>query len=118
LLSLQLPGDYFAINTALSFDQLASMGFPVDRVKELSEIVQVNVVGRPDGAVSLAVGMASNLGVLPGMKGLMPYWYNFALMFEALFILTTVDTGTREEHPIFQAVSSIEWCCAFSLTSQ
>jgi carbon starvation protein len=90
-----LPGDYFAINTTLSFDQLASMGFPIDRVKELSEMVQVNVVHRPGGAVSLAVGMASILGGLPGMRGLMPYWYNFALMFEALFILTTVDTGTR-----------------------
>jgi carbon starvation protein len=90
-----MPGDYFAINTTLPFDQLAAMGFPVDRVKELSAMVQVNVVGRPGGAVSLAVGMASILGSLPGMKGLMPYWYNFALMFEALFILTTVDTGTR-----------------------
>jgi carbon starvation protein len=90
-----LPGDYFAINTTLSFNQLAAMGFPIDRVKELSDMVQVNVVGRPGGAVSLAVGMASILGSLPGMKGLMPYWYNFALMFEALFILTTVDTGTR-----------------------
>jgi carbon starvation protein len=39
--------------------------------------------------------MASILSAIPGMKGLMPYWYNFALMFEALFILTTVDAGTR-----------------------
>jgi carbon starvation protein len=39
--------------------------------------------------------MASIFGSIPGFKGLMPYWYNFALMFEALFILTTVDTGTR-----------------------
>ena len=90
-----LPGDYFAINTTLSIDQLAAIGFPVDRIKELSDMVQVNVMGRPGGAVSLAVGMASILGSLPGMKDLMPYWYNFALMFEALFILTTVDTGTR-----------------------
>jgi carbon starvation protein len=39
--------------------------------------------------------MASIFSAIPGMKGLMPYWYNFALMFEALFILTTVDAGTR-----------------------
>ena len=101
-----LPGDYFAINTTLSFKQLAALGFPIDRVKELSEMVQVNVVGRPGGAVSLAVGMASILGGLPGMKGLMPYWYNFALMFEALFILTTVDTGTRVARFLVQEMGS------------
>ena len=43
----------------------------------------------------MAVGMSSILSHIPGMKSLMPYWYNFALMFEALFILTTVDAGTR-----------------------
>jgi carbon starvation protein len=93
--TILIPGDYFAINTKLSFDQLALMGFPVQRIHELSAMVGVDVAGRPGGAVSLAVGMASILGNLPGMKSLMPYWYNFALMFEALFILTTVDTGTR-----------------------
>jgi carbon starvation protein len=55
----------------------------------------VNVEHRPGGAVSLAVGMSSILSAIPGMKTLMPYWFNFALMFEALFILTTVDAGTR-----------------------
>jgi carbon starvation protein len=83
------------------------MGFPIDRVKELSVMVQVNVVGRPGGAVSLAVGMASILGSLPGMKGLMPYWYNFALMFEALFILTTVDTGTRVARFLVQEMGGV-----------
>jgi len=90
-----IPGDYFAINTTLTADKLAAMGFPVSRITELSALVGVNVAGRPGGAVSLAVGMASILGGIPGMKGLMAYWYNFALMFEALFILTTIDTGTR-----------------------
>lgn len=93
--TILIPGDYFAINTKLSFDQIAALGFPVQRVMELSSMVEVDVAGRPGGAVSLAVGMASILGSLPGLKHLMPYWYNFALMFEALFILTTVDTGTR-----------------------
>ncbi|MHB9155625.1 MAG: carbon starvation CstA family protein [Endomicrobiales bacterium] len=93
--TILIPGDYFAINTKLTFEQLAALGFPVERIGELSSMVGVDVAGRPGGAVSLAVGMASILGNLPGMKGLMPYWYNFALMFEALFILTTVDTGTR-----------------------
>ncbi len=89
------PGDYFAINSRLSFDALAALGFPVERISELSQLVKIDVSGRPGGAVSLAVGMASIFSAIPGMKGLMPYWYNFALMFEALFILTTVDAGTR-----------------------
>ena len=93
--TILIPGDYFAINTSLSFEALAGLGFPVERVRELSSMVGTDVAGRPGGAVSLAVGMASILSGIPGMKGLMPYWYNFALMFEALFILTTVDTGTR-----------------------
>ena len=71
------------------------MGFPVSRIDEFSRLIGVNVSGRPGGAVSLAVGMTSILTSIPGLKGLMSYWYNFALMFEALFILTTVDTGTR-----------------------
>ena len=45
--------------------------------------------------MSLAVGMAQIFSGLPGMRGLMAYWYHFAIMFEALFILTTIDSGTR-----------------------
>ncbi len=97
-----IPGDYFAINTTLSPDKLASIGFPTASITELSRMVGVNVAGRPGGAVSLAVGMAYIFSGLPGMKGLMPYWYNFALMFEALFILTTVDAGTRVARFILQ----------------
>ena len=93
--SVLIPGDYLAINTMLLPDALAAMGFPVSRVQELSQLVEVDVAGRPGGAVSLAVGMASIFSALPGMAGLMAYWYQFALMFEALFILTTIDTGTR-----------------------
>jgi carbon starvation protein len=104
--TILIPGDYFAINTTLTFEKLASMGFPVSRIQELSAMVEVNVVGRPGGAVSLAVGMASILGSIPGMKHLMPYWYNFALMFEALFILTTVDTGTRVARFLVQEMGS------------
>ena len=71
------------------------MGFPVSHINELSRMVEVDVSGRPGGAVSLAVGMASIFSGLPGMSGLMAYWYQFALLFEALFILTTIDAGTR-----------------------
>ncbi|CAG1770084.1 partial Peptide transporter CstA, partial [uncultured bacterium] len=104
--TILIPGDYFAINTNLSFDELAQLGFPVSRIFELSQDVGTDVAGRPGGAVSLAVGMASIFSSLPGMKALMPYWYNFALMFEALFILTTVDTGTRVARFILQELGS------------
>jgi len=93
--TILIPGDYFAINTKMTAAALAALGFPVDQIKNISAMVGVNVEGRTGGAVSLAVGMASIFSHLPGMKRLMPYWYNFALMFEALFILTTVDAGTR-----------------------
>ncbi|MBI4702944.1 MAG: carbon starvation protein A [Deltaproteobacteria bacterium] len=93
--SVLVPGDYFAINSTLGADALTGLGFAPERIEELSRLVGTNVAGRPGGAVSLAVGMASVFAALPGMKHLMAYWYNFALMFEALFILTTVDTGTR-----------------------
>jgi len=100
--TILIPGDYFAINTKLPFDALSALGFPVSQIQGLSQAVGVDVAGRPGGAVSLAVGMAYIFSSLPGMKDLMPYWYNFALMFEALFILTTVDTGTRVARFILQ----------------
>ena len=62
---------------------------------ELAQQVGEQVQGRPGGAVSLAVGMAYIFSSIPFMKGLMSYWYHFAIMFEAVFILTAVDTGTR-----------------------
>ncbi|HZS12394.1 MAG TPA: carbon starvation CstA family protein, partial [Nitrospirales bacterium] len=100
--SVLAPGDYFAINTTLPADALAALGFPIDRIGELSRLVEVDVAGRPGGAVSLAVGMASIFAGLPGMSGLMAYWYQFALLFEALFILTTIDTGTRVARYLIQ----------------
>jgi carbon starvation protein len=103
--SVLLPGDYLAINTILSQDMLASMGFPPARIDDLSRLVETDVAGRPGGAVSLAVGMASIFAALPGMAGLMAYWYQFALVFEALFILTTIDTGTRVARYLIQEMA-------------
>ncbi len=100
--SVLVPGDYFAINTTLTPETLTAMGFAPSRIAELSRLVEADVAGRPGGAVSLAVGMASIFSALPGMAGLMAYWYQFALVFEALFILTTIDTGTRVARYLIQ----------------
>ena len=100
--SLLIPGDYFAMNTRLSADALAAMGYPVANIDALSQLVETDVAGRPGGAVSLAVGMAWIFSSLPGMAGLMAYWYQFALLFEALFILTTIDAGTRVARYVVQ----------------
>jgi carbon starvation protein len=67
----------------------------VSNLPSLESAVGETVAGRPGGAVSLAVGMAQIFSGLPGMRHLMDYWYHFAIMFEALFILTTIDAGTR-----------------------
>jgi carbon starvation protein len=87
------PGDYFAINVPAQ--KFAAMGVPPVNLDELAREVGETIAGRPGGAVSLAVGFAQIFTALPGMKGLMSYWYHFAIMFEALFILTTIDAGTR-----------------------
>jgi carbon starvation protein len=97
-----IPGDYFAINTMLSFSELDSLGFPVHDIKKLSSMIGVDLAGRPGGAVSLAVGMAYIFSSIPFLKHLVAYWYQFALMFEALFILTTIDAGTRVARYVVQ----------------
>lgn len=88
-----VPADYFAINAAPKAFQALNMA-PVN-LPALSAAVGEQVQGRPGGAVSLAVGMAYIFSSIPFMKGLMSYWYHFAIMFEAVFILTAVDAGTR-----------------------
>jgi carbon starvation protein len=100
-----VPGDYFAINTKLSFSELAATGFPVQEITRLSSLIGVDLAGRPGGAVSLAVGMSYIFSSIPFMQHLMAYWYQFALMFEALFILTTIDAGTRVARYIVQELA-------------
>jgi carbon starvation protein len=102
--SILVPGDYFAINTKLSVDALGALGYPVAHIQELSRLVEQEIMGRPGGAVSLAVGMAAIFSSLPKMQNLMAYWYQFALLFEALFILTTIDAGTRVARYLTQAI--------------
>jgi carbon starvation protein len=101
------PGDYFAINTTAPV--FANLHIPVVNLPDLQAAVGENVTARPGGAVSLAVGMAQIFAALPGMKGLMAYWYHFAIMFEALFILTTVDSGTRVGRFLVQEFGGRLW---------
>ncbi|MBC8014526.1 MAG: carbon starvation protein A, partial [Sporomusaceae bacterium] len=97
-----IPGDYFAINTPPAV--FAKLNIPAVNIQHLSELVGMDVSGRPGGAVSLAVGMASIFSSIHGMGHLMNYWYQFVIMFEALFILTTIDAGTRVARYILQDI--------------
>jgi carbon starvation protein len=95
-----LPLDYFQINVPVEklqaiLPKLHAMGFTESNIDQLSAAVGEKIAGRTGGAVSLGVGMAFIFSSIPGMGHLMSYWYHFAIMFEALFILTTIDAGTR-----------------------
>ncbi len=87
------PADYFAIN--VSPEKFAKLGINPVMLEQLSRQVGEELAGRTGGAVSLAVGFAQIFAQVPGLKNMLAYWYHFAIMFEALFILTTIDTGTR-----------------------
>jgi len=102
-----LPLDYFIINVAPEklqqiLPQLHEMGFTESNIQQLSSEVGEKIVGRTGGAVSLAVGMAQIFSSIPGMDKLLSYWYHFAIMFEALFILTAIDAGTRISRFVLQ----------------
>lgn len=94
------PGDYFAINTTP--EVFRSLGLHTVNLDVFSREVGEQLAGRTGGAVSLAVGMAQIFRGLPGMDRLMGYWYHYAIMFEALFILTTIDAGTRVSRYVLQ----------------
>jgi carbon starvation protein len=97
-----LPADYFAINLSpAAFHQL---GMQAGQLADIERMTGETLAGRSGGAVSLAAGMSLILSGIKGMSHLMGYWYHFAIMFEALFILTTVDTGTRVARYIMQEI--------------
>ncbi len=96
------PGEYFAINmkgdTAAVVAKVTALGYPVTaaQMTDLAASVgEKTMVGRTGGAPTFAVGMAQMFAGVLGSKGALALWYHFAIMFEALFILTTIDAGTR-----------------------
>ncbi len=113
------PGVYFAINIDLgkSADEtvavISSWGpmyqVGIDQMKSLAtEMGLPSLFARTGGAPSLAVGMASIFSATFG-GGLMKFWYHFAIMFEVLFILTTLDAGTRVGRFMFQDLGKHFW---------
>jgi carbon starvation protein len=99
------PADYFAINARP--EVFAKLGMAVQNLHVLEAQVGETLAGRPGGAVSLAVGMAQIFSSLPFLRGLMSFWYHFAIMFEAMFVLTLIDTGTRVTRYMLQEVGSM-----------
>jgi carbon starvation protein len=96
------PGQYFAINMTGSAEvvtaKVTALGFPVTtmEMQALADSVgEKTMVGRTGGAPTFAVGMAHMFAGVVGSKAALALWYHFAIMFEALFILTTIDAGTR-----------------------
>jgi carbon starvation protein len=114
------PGVYFAINAPLATlggsaasaaEVIRGWGFSLtpERMDALAAAVgEKTLLGRTGGAPSLAVGMAHIFSGAFG-QGLMALWYHFAIMFEALFILTTVDTGTRVGRFMLQELAGHVW---------
>ncbi|MCW3475245.1 carbon starvation CstA family protein [Limobrevibacterium gyesilva] len=101
------PGVYFAMNSsagligtdpAQAAQVITGWGFAVtpDMLTQIArDVGETSIMSRTGGAPTLAVGMASILSEFLGGRVLMGIWYHFAILFEALFILTTVDAGTR-----------------------
>lgn len=115
------PGVYFAMNSpgalvGTTVEQAArtisDWGFlvtPGELAETAKNIGEGSILGRAGGAPTLAVGMAQLLhGILPG-EGMMAMWYHYAILFEALFILTTVDAGTRVGRFMIQELAGMAW---------
>ncbi len=111
-----VPADYYLINGVPKV--VAALGIQPVQLAELTRLVgEESLQGRTGGAVSLAVGMANILRQIPGMGHLMAYWYHFAIMFEAVFILTALDTGTRVARYLFQDMLGRVWAPLGSTTN-
>ncbi|MGW8428709.1 carbon starvation protein CstA [Peribacillus simplex] len=97
--SLQ-PGDYFAINSSPEVFQ--TLGMETVHLNELSEEIGINLEGRTGGAVTLAVGMTYIFTEIPFFDKLASFFFQFVIMFEAVFILTAIDSGTRVARYLIQ----------------
>ncbi len=107
-------GDYYAMNTELGnvprfHDRFVQIGAHLDNLPVYESRTQETLRGRTGGAVTLAVGMArifdqATTPLIGSIERMWKYWYHFAIMFEALFILTTIDTGTRIGRFLLQEV--------------
>ncbi|MEH7176838.1 carbon starvation CstA family protein [Neobacillus vireti] len=98
-ISLQ-PGDYFAINSTP--EKFATLGMETVELNELEEKVGMDLEGRTGGAVTLAVGMTYIFTAVPFFAKLASYFYQFVILFEAVFILTAIDSGTRVARYLIQ----------------
>lgn len=97
--SLQ-PGDYFAINS--SPEKFAELGMETVHLSELEGKVEMDLEGRTGGAVTLAVGMTEIFTAVPFFNHLASFFYQFVILFEAVFILTAIDAGTRTARYLIQ----------------
>lgn len=109
------PGVYFSMNlkgdAATTVARVTSLGFPVTagQMEQLAaQLGEKTLFGRTGGAATLAVGMAHIFGKVASGRWL-DLWYHFAIMFEALFILTTIDAGTRVGRYLLQDVLGHVW---------
>ncbi|HVT74457.1 MAG TPA: carbon starvation CstA family protein [Lacunisphaera sp.] len=110
------PGEYFAINQAGSpaavTASVTALGFPVTEPQMAALAASVGektMIGRAGGAPTFAVGMAQMFAGVLGGRTATALWYHFAIMFEALFILTTIDAGTRVGRFLMQDLLGHAW---------
>ena len=113
------PGVYFAMNSpsaiigttvqqaATTISQWGFVVTPDQLLQTARDIGENSILSRAGGAPTLAVGMAQILqSIIPG-EGMMAFWYHYAILFEALFILTTVDAGTRVGRFMIQEIAGL-----------
>ena len=111
-----VPGEYFAINmkgeSAAVVKKITDLGFPVTEAQMsalATEVGEKSLIGRTGGAPTFAVGMAQMFSRLVQNPSAIAIWYHFAIMFEALFILTTIDAGTRVGRFLVQDLLGHAW---------